>query len=138
MEMNSSKGIGSKREKKAHTESLALADYEDRVLKRWQTPSILQALRMNSVVRMLIITCALFCKYRILNKFVLLIVAQNPKREGIIGCFLSSSGLIQMVFGYLIYRHLKGRRFLLQMVLLVIIMLVEVVHIVAYTSTDEF
>jgi hypothetical protein len=80
--------------KKLHTESQALADYEDRVLHRWETPSILQALRMTSVVRMLVITCCLFCKYRILNKYVILIMADTSKHEGIIGCFLSSSELI--------------------------------------------
>jgi hypothetical protein len=43
---------------------------------------------------MLVITCCLFCKYRILNKYVILIMADTSKHEGIIGCFLSSSELI--------------------------------------------
>ena len=68
---------------------------------------------MTSVVRMLVITCCLFFKYRILNKYLILIMADTSKHEGMIGCFLSSSELIQMVFGYLIYKHLKGRRYLL-------------------------
>jgi hypothetical protein len=106
------------------------------VLHRWETPSILQALRMTSVVRMLVITCCLFCKYRILNKHVILIMADTSKHEGIIGCFLSSSELIQILFGYLIYKHLKGRRFLLQMTLLILTLAVEIARLLAYTFTD--
>ena len=43
-----------------------------------------------------------------------------------------------MLFGYLIYKHLKGRRFLLQMTLLIWTLAVEISHLLAYTFTDEF
>ncbi len=59
-------------------------------------------------------------------------------RKGMSGCFLSASEFLQLIIGYLIYKHLKGRRFLLQIILLIIIFLAEVIHILIYTFTDEF
>ena len=46
--------------------------FENKILKRWRTPSMLETLRLTGVLRMLICTTVLFFKYRILNKFVII------------------------------------------------------------------
>lgn len=38
------------------------------ILRRWESPSLIKALQYNNVVRMLIYCTAVFFKYRIVNK----------------------------------------------------------------------
>jgi hypothetical protein len=41
---------------------------EDMILKRWKSPSIIEALGYPNALRMLIFCSAIFFKYRVVNK----------------------------------------------------------------------
>jgi hypothetical protein len=82
---------------------------------------------------MLTITCCLFFKYRILNKYVILM----KENMSLVGIFLSASQLLHIVFGYLIFKHLKGRRFLLQIILIIIVFIADVVYMLTYAILDD-
>jgi len=53
--------------------AMTLNDHQEKVLRRWKTPSLLQTLRINGVLPMIVSTTCLFFKYRILNKLVVVI-----------------------------------------------------------------
>ncbi len=59
--------------------------FERKVLRRWRAPSFLEALRQPGVGRLLLCTVCLFFKYRILNKFFILMdegSVDNPQGGG--------------------------------------------------------
>ena len=56
-----------------------MLEYETRILKRWKTLSFLQTLRLNGIIRMMIISCLIFFKYRIVNKMVVIITIKKEE-----------------------------------------------------------
>ncbi len=67
-----------KSSKKFKDESYMI-EYETRILKRWKTLSFLQTLRLNGIIRMMIISCLIFFKYRIVNKMAVIISIKNEE-----------------------------------------------------------
>ncbi len=77
-------------------------------------------MRLNGMLRMMCITCLIFFKYRIVNKMVVIITIKDEDRLGLFGCFLIASEFLQVLFGILILKFLKGRRYMLQAILLIV------------------
>ena len=86
------------------------------IIKRWQSPSIIEALSLPTAARWVIFCTAVFFKYRAVNKRIQLYDAQIKTVDGIkIGnmlqiTFLLFSEIIQIVIGALIYKYSNGRR----------------------------
>jgi hypothetical protein len=119
-----------KSSKKFKDESYMI-EYETRILKRWKTLSFLQTLRLNGIIRMMIISCLIFFKYRIVNKMAVIISIKNEedKPDGqklsLFGCFLLASQTLLLILGYIIFKYLKGRRYIVQALLLALSLALE-------------
>jgi hypothetical protein len=66
-----------------------MLEYETRILKRWKTLSFLQTLRLNGIIRMMIISCLIFFKYRIVNKMVVLITIKEEQKQSLFVSFFN-------------------------------------------------
>jgi hypothetical protein len=119
-----------KSSKKFKDESYMI-EYETRILKRWKTLSFLQTLRLNGIIRMMIISCLIFFKYRIVNKMAVIISIKNEEDKpdeqklSLFGCFLLASQTLLLILGYIIFKYLKGRRYVVQALLLVLSLALE-------------
>ena len=108
-----------------------MLEYETRILKRWKTLSFLQTLRLNGIIRMMIISCLIFFKYRIVNKMAVIITIKNEEDKtdeqklSLFGCFLLASQTLLLILGYIIFKYLKGRRYVVQALLLVLSLALE-------------
>jgi hypothetical protein len=116
-----------KSSKKFKDESYMI-EYETRILKRWKTLSFLQTLRLNGIIRMMIISCLIFFKYRIVNKMAVIISIKNEadgQKLSLFGCFLLASQTLLLILGYIIFKYLKGRRYIVQALLLALSLALE-------------
>ncbi|TNV81983.1 hypothetical protein FGO68_gene8284 [Halteria grandinella] len=114
-----------------------MIQYEEKILKRWKTPSMLQTLRLPGVRRMLLCTICLFFKYRILNKFIVIMITKIPANQKYIGFFLFSSEIVQIFFGFLVLKWLKGRRNVFLALLMLLALALELLQIIVYSISDR-
>jgi hypothetical protein len=106
---------------------LKVEEYE--ILRRWQSPSIIEALCYPNALRLLVFCSALFFKYRVVNKRMQLYAVQIDFLAGDLLniTFLLASETIQILFGFLITRYFNGRRLKLNFYLLSICVPLEIV-----------
>jgi len=54
-----------------------ISDYEEKILKRWKIPSLLRTLNLNGVLPMMMCTTFIFFKYRVINKYIVILSFEN-------------------------------------------------------------
>lgn len=97
------------------------------ILKRWKSPSIIEALNYPHILRMLVFCTAVLFKYRCVNKRMQLYEIQiQGLGDYLNGGFLISSELIQIFIGAWIFKKFNGRRIKLNFFLVVICIPIEI------------
>ena len=101
---------------------------EEHILKRYQSPSIVEALRLTYALNMVIFCCAVFFKYRAVNKRMQLYdeQLQNKVSDRLFLSFLFFSEIIQIAIGWLILRFFNGRRIKINFILIAICIPLEI------------
>ena len=101
---------------------------EKHILKRYQSPSIVEALRLTYALNMVIFCCAVFFKYRAVNKRMQLYDEQLGGKVGsiLLFWFFFFSEIIQIAIGWLILRFFNGRRIKINFILIAICIPLEI------------
>ena len=109
---------------------------ENLILKRWKSPSIMEVLSLTNAFRMIVFVCAIYYKFRVVNKRVQLygnqIDLQNKstgfnKIETILNLvFLGSSEIFSILLGLTILKYSNGRRTTINLYLILMIIPVEI------------
>lgn len=108
------------------------------ILKRRKTPSLLKTLSLTGVKSLLWCNIFLFFKYRSSNKFLVTVMENHyTENDSLAGCWLLSSEIVQIVTGYLIMRWFKGRRYFIQGIIMVILILSETIQVILYGIIEE-